>query len=142
MFRLSEKSLNNLDGVHPDLIDVVELAIKLTEKDFSVLEGVRSKDRQAQLVAEGKSQTMNSRHITGHAVDLIPYPVSWEWDEFFPIADAMIDAAATLDTPIRWGGNWGVHDLRSWDRSSIALNNQYTGSFPDAPHFELSRRFY
>jgi len=111
-----------LEGVHPDLVAVVKLAITLTEQDFSVGEGLRSVERQKTLVAAGKSTTMNSRHITGHAVDLFPYPVSWDWKYFHPIADAMKQAAQTLNIDLQWGGDWK--------------------SFPDGPHFQLSRKAY
>ena len=117
-YRLSQRSKNNLSGVHPDLVAVVKRAIEITEQDFSVIEGVRDIERQRQLVAQGKSQTMNSRHLTGHAVDLAPYPLSWEWEYFYPIADAMKSAAEELEVDLEWGGDWE--------------------SFPDGPHFQLS----
>lgn len=120
--KLSKKSLDRLDGVHPDLVDVVELAIQITEQDFSVLEGIRTLSRQKELLAKGKTTTLNSRHLTGHAVDLIPYPVSWDWEYFYPIADAMKEAARKLDVDLEWGGEWQ--------------------SFPDGPHFQLSWRTY
>jgi len=117
-YRLSQRSKNNLSGVHPDLVAVVKRAIEITDQDFSVIEGVRNIERQRQLVAQGKSQTMNSRHLTGHAVDLAPYPLSWEWEYFYPIADAMKSAAEELEVDLEWGGDWE--------------------SFPDGPHFQLS----
>ena len=122
MYSLSQRSMQNLSGVHPDLIAVVKRAIQITEQDFSVIEGVRNIDRQRKLVAAGKSTTMNSRHLTGHAVDLVPYPVSWDWEYFYPIADAMKQAAEELDVDLEWGGDWK--------------------SFPDGPHFQLSRKAY
>jgi len=117
-YKLSQRSMQNLSGVHPDLVAVVKRAIEITEQDFSVIEGVRHIDRQRKLVAQGKSQTMNSRHLTGHAVDLAPYPLSWDWEYFYPIADAMKDAAEELEVDLEWGGDWK--------------------SFPDGPHFQLS----
>ena len=122
MYRLGNKSKSKLQGVHPDLVAVVKSAITLTEQDFTVLEGIRSIDRQEELVATGKSKTMNSRHLTGHAVDLAPWPISWDWEKFYPIADAMKEAAADLGVDIEWGGDWT--------------------SFPDGPHFQLSWRSY
>jgi len=110
--------MQNLSGVHPDLVAVVKRAIEITEQDFSVIEGVRNIDRQRQLVAKGASKTMNSRHLTGHAVDLAPYPLSWDWEYFYPIADAMKQAAEELDVDLEWGGDWE--------------------SFADGPHFQLS----
>lgn len=122
MYTLGNKSRSKLQGVHPDLVAVVERAIQFTEQDFTVLEGLRSIDRQKELVATGKSKTMNSRHLTGHAVDLAPWPISWDWEKFYPIADAMKDAAQELGIEIEWGGDWK--------------------SFPDGPHFQLSWREY
>lgn len=122
MYKLSQRSMQNLSGVHPDLTAVVKRAIQITEQDFSVIEGVRNINRQRELVAKGASTTMNSRHLTGHAVDLAPYPVNWDWEYFYPIADAMKQAAEELDVDLEWGGDWK--------------------SFPDGPHFQLSRKAY
>lgn len=124
MYKLSNKSLSRLKGVHPDLVAVVKRAIEITEQDFSVLEGLRSYERQVELVNKGASKTMNSRHLTGHAVDLVPYGVSdmWDWQYYYPIADAMKDAAQELGIDLEWGGDWN--------------------SFKDGPHFQLSWRSY
>ena len=81
-YQLSKKSLSKLEGVHDDLVRVVKRAIEITQVDFTVLEGVRSKARQAQLVASGASKTMDGRHLTGHAVDLAAYVAGsprWDW---------------------------------------------------------------
>ncbi len=132
-FSLGPKSRQMLKGVHPDLVAVVERAIKITDRDFTVIEGLRTTERQKTLVAAGKSKTMNSRHLTGHAVDLGPWPLNGDfdedgilniadWDEYHPIADAMKQAAADLGVKIVWGGDWK--------------------SFPDGPHFELDRKVY
>lgn len=124
-FKLSKKSLERMEGVHPDLVNVVKLAIELTEVDFGVTEGLRTVDRQRQLVAQGASKTMNSRHITGHAVDLVAYvgrEVRWDWPLYHKIADAMKRAANSLGVPIICGADWK--------------------NFPDGPHFELDRRVY
>ena len=74
-YTLGKRSLQNLSGVHPDLVDVVKRAIEITEQDFSVIEGIRNINRQRELVKTGKSTTMNSRHLTGHAVDIAPWPI-------------------------------------------------------------------
>lgn len=124
-FHLSKRSLGNLEGVHPDLVKVVRLAIKKTSVDFMVTEGLRTVARQKKLVAAGASQTMNSRHITGHAVDLAAWvagEVRWDWPLFHKIAAAMKEAAKELGVPIVWGGDWR--------------------SFKDGPHFELNRKSY
>jgi len=121
-YKLGTRSLQNLSGVHPDLVAVVKKAIEISEQDFTVLEGIRNINRQRELVKTGKSTTMNSRHLTGHAVDLAPWPISWEWEGFYPIADAMKQAAEELEVDLKWGGDGK--------------------SFPDGPHFELSRKTY
>lgn len=122
MYMLGKRSRENLEGVHPDLVAVVERAIQLTKQDFTVIEGMRTLARQEQLVSKGASKTMNSRHLTGHAVDLVPYPVAWDWPLFYPIADAMKLAAKELDVDLEWGGDWRT--------------------FKDGPHFQLSWRSY
>lgn len=122
MFVLSQKSLSKLKGVHPDLVAVVKRAIQVTKQDFMVIEGLRSLERQEKLVASGASQTMNSRHLTGHAVDVVPYPLSWDWPLYYPIADAMKQAATELDVDLEWGGDWR--------------------SFKDGPHWQLSWKSY
>lgn len=111
--------------MHPDLVRVVEEAIKRTPVDFTVLEGLRTKERQYKLVESGASKTMNSRHLTGHAVDLGAYvdgQIDWSWPLYQKIAEAMKSSANDLKIQIVWGGDWT--------------------SFKDGPHYELNRRFY
>ena len=120
------RSIKRLDGVHPDLVAVVKLAIQKTNVDFSVLEGVRSKSRQLELFRAGASRTMNSRHLDGHAVDLVAYVngnVEWAWPLYDRIAVAMKQASAELGISIEWGGDW------------ISFKK-------DGPHFQLSRKEY
>lgn len=124
MYKLGSRSLSRLVGVHPDLIKVVEHAITISETDFTVLEGMRTPERQKTLVESGASWTMNSRHITGHAVDLgawVDDRVDWSWPLYAKIAAAMKNAAKDLDIPIVWGGDWKQKD---------------------GPHFELDRKVY
>ena len=122
-YTLGKRSLQNLSGVHPDLVAVVNKAIQITKQDFTVIEGLRSVERQRKLLNDGKSTTMNSRHITGHAVDMVPWPVDWnDLKRFEVMSEAMKQAADELDIPIVWGGDWK--------------------SFYDAPHFELDRKKY
>lgn len=123
-YKLGARSIANLRGVHPDLVAVVKRAIELTPIDFTVTEGLRTKERQAQLLKAGASKTMNSRHITGHAVDLAAWVdgIRWDWPLYAKIAIAMKTAASELDIPIIWGGDWRT--------------------FKDGPHFELDRRQY
>lgn len=123
-FKLGLRSRMRLKGVHIDLIHIVERAITNTEVDFTVLEGVRTIERQKILVASGASQTMHSRHLTGHAVDLgalIYGTVRWDWPLYYKIADAMKQAARELDILLEWGGDWET--------------------FKDGPHFQLPRSY-
>lgn len=122
---LSQRSRDKLKGVHPDLVKVIEKAIEISPLDFVVIEGLRTLDRQKQLVAKGASKTLNSRHLTGHAVDIAPIvdgEVRWDWPLYHKLAPAVKQAADELTIPIVWGGDWR--------------------SFPDGPHFELDRETY
>jgi len=122
---LSSRSLARMKGVHPDLIAVVEAAIVISPVDFMITEGLRDAKRQAALVKAGASRTLNSRHITGHAVDvaaLVDGRVRWDWPLYPKIAAAFRAAATRYGVPIIWGGDWPR--LR------------------DGPHFELDRRYY
>lgn len=130
-FRFSQRSLNNLKGVHSDLVKVVRRALEISELDFTVIEGVRTKERQAQLFKQGATKTMNSRHLTGHAVDIVPYPLDWnDLEKFGKLAKAMFQASKELKIPIRWGGDWNRNG-RSDDEK-----------FYDGPHFELLKAVY
>lgn len=111
--------------MHPDLVKIVERAIELTEIDFTVLEGLRTKERQAELMKAGATTTMNSRHLTGHAVDLgalVGGKVRWDWPLYYKIADAMKAASAELGIPVEWGGDWK--------------------KFKDGPHWQLPHKEY
>ena len=124
-FRLSRRSLSRLDGVHPDLVRVVKRAIEITEVDFAVTEGLRTIERQRELYKAGASRTMNSRHLTGHAVDLVALvggKVRWDWPLYERIAAAVKEAARLEGVPIEWGGDWRT--------------------FKDGPHFQLPRDRY
>ena len=108
-YSLGSRSKKRLEGVHPDLVRVVERAIELTEVDFTVLEGMRTVARQKKLVAKGASTTMNSRHLTGHAVDIgawVGGTVRWDWQLYYKLADAMKQAAGELKIDMDWGGDW------------------------------------
>ena len=119
-YRLSVKSLTRLTGVHTDLVRVVVRAIQISATDFGVHEGMRSIERQRDLVADGVSQTMASRHLTGHAVDLWLWPLDWQdFDRWQKLVDAMVRASAELNVPIQCGAHW--QSLKDW------------------PHFQLPR---
>jgi len=122
-FKFSKRSLDRLAGVHPDIVAVLNLAIGRTPIDFTVLEGLRTVERQRQLVREGASKTMNSRHLSGHAVDIAPLldgVVSWDWPLYHRLAPVMKQAAEELRVDLEWGGDWrtfkdGPHWQLAWD---------------------------
>lgn len=122
-FRFSQRSRNNLAGVHPDLVRVAEKALAKSTIDFVVTEGVRTEKRQRELLEAGASQTLNSRHLTGHAIDVAAWlgEIRWDWSLYEQIAKAFKEAAKELHIPITWGGDWKMRD---------------------GPHFELDRRTY
>jgi len=140
-FVLGERSLKNLVGVHPDLVAVVKRAIQISRTDFTVIEGVRTKERQKELVRKGASKTMNSRHISGHAVDIVPVKdgvISWRIDDYYPLAEAMATAADELGVRVRWGGSWSI--INNCKNHPVDWINAYRaagGKFIDGPHFEL-----
>lgn len=124
-YKFSERSLEKLEGVHTDLVRVMEKAIVDSPYDFGITEGLRTKERQLALVMAGASQTTNSRHITGHAVDIVVYcanSVSWKFFHYAEVAVHILDIAEQEGVEIIWGGTWKT--LR------------------DGPHFELSRKVY
>jgi len=125
LFRLSERSRERLRGVHPDLVRVVTRAISMSDVDFVVLEGLRTLERQKQLLKQGATRTLNSRHLSGHAVDIAPFideTISWHWPHYHPLATTIKRAAQLEAVPVIWGGDWS--------------------SFPDGPHWELPRDKY
>lgn len=147
MFKLSQRSINNLKGTKSQLQDVVSRAIQLTEVDFVVIEGLRSIARQQELVRQGASQTMNSKHITGDAVDLAAWngTIRWEMPFYFKIAEAVKQAAIENNVAIRWGGAWSVNDIRTYSETMEHAHEAYLAlrrsqgrrAFIDGPHFEL-----
>ena len=135
--KLSSRSLANLQGVHPQLVDVVQRAIQITAQDFAVLQSVRTQAEQADKYAQGRTKpgpvvtwTLHSKHIPGadgysHAVDIVPYPVDWNTPaKFDAVAKAMLTAADQLGYVIRWGADW--------DRDGKPREKGET----DSPHFE------
>ena len=150
-FVLSKLSLGRLEGVDANLIKVVKRAIEITPQDFMVVEGVRTKEQC--YINYGKGRTweqctakgvpakyaqpklakvtwlknpLDSKHVTGRAVDSVPYPVDWnDLSKFVQMAQAMFTAAKELGVSIRWGADW--------DNDG---NYREKGEY-DSPHFEL-----
>lgn len=136
-------------GIDPRLKAVVELAITYTTVDFGVTEGLRTLERQKQLVAEKKSQTLDSKHLRGLAIDVIAYvdgQVSWNLKDYYPIAEAFKRAATELNVPITWGAAWTIKDIRKAKDTMRQAVKSYVDyrqlhgkpAFIDAPHFEIA----
>lgn len=149
MFQLSKTSHDRLFGVDQNLVKVVKRAIELTTVDFGVIEGLRTIETQQAYVKAGKSKTLDSKHLKGHAVDLMAYvgsKASWELNLYDEIADAMRQAAIEHQVAIRWGAAWNVPDIRQWEGSMEQAMNYYIDTrrsegrrpFIDGPHFELN----
>ena len=125
MFSFGSRSLSRLKGIHPDLRKVMDRAIITTDVDFTILEGLRSIERQRKLRASGATRTLRSRHLTGHAVDIAPLvdgKVSWDWPIYHRLAPTIKKAAQDVGVKIEWGGDWR--------------------SFKDGPHWQLPWRDY
>lgn len=147
-FKLSNRSLANLEGVDKRLQQAVRHAISVTKVDFGVIQGLRTVEEQRELVARGASKTMNSKHLTGDAVDLMAYigsRGSWELNLYDDIADAMREGAEKANVPIRWGAAWHITDIRDWKGTMEEAMNEYIDlrrgqgrrPFIDGPHFEI-----
>ena len=148
-FKLSDRSLANLQGVDDRLVIVVKRAIEITKVDFGVIEGLRTPERQRELFDKGASQIREGgTHVLGRAVDLMAYigpRASWELNLYDDIADAMKQAAIENNVAIRWGAAWTVSNICKWPGTMEAAMNCYIDErrsegrrpFIDAPHFEL-----
>lgn len=151
MFKeLDEVSVRRMQGVHPDLVKVADYAAGVSSVQFVITQGLRSKEEQERLVAEGKSKTMNSRHLTGHALDVaakVNKQISWDMAHYFKIAEAFRDAGKALNVPIRWGACWQVindlPDLRKANAEYVAkCKRDNVKPLIDAVHFELPKASY
>ena len=121
----SPASYRKLLGVRPELVAVATLGLDRSPIDFRVTEGLRTLARQRQLVKDGASKTLNSRHLTGHAIDVVALVngvALWDWPYYEQLASAFKSAAEDLGVAIVWGGDWE--------------------NFRDGPHFELNRKVY
>ena len=153
-FKLSGRSLNKLEGVHPTMVDTVKRAIEVSKVDFGVIYGVRSLAEQKRLYEAKRSQTMKSKHLVqedgySHAVDLMAYDgsdPSWDIVMYDDIADAMKEAALETGAKICWGAAWQIDDIAKWDGTMEQAMNAYVDlrrssgrrPFIDGPHFQLT----
>ena len=153
-FKLSNRSLRKLEGVHPLLVDTVKEAIKVSLVDFGVIYGVRDLAEQKRLYEAGRSQTMRSKHLIqedgySHAVDLMAFDgnnPSWDIVMYDDIADAMMMASNQTGAKICWGAAWQIKDISTWDGTMEQAMNAYVDlrrsqsrrPFIDGPHFQLT----
>lgn len=131
-FQFSERSLANLQGVHPDLVRLCNAALARSEIDFGIIEGLRSYARQKLLFEKEPpvTWTMKSRHLTGHAIDFLCYVdgvATWAPEYYPKVAQAFKDASVVLEIPIVWGGDWTAPKT---DLDHVELD--WT-SYPDTP---------
>ena len=133
MPKFGSKSRNELGGVHEDLQELFNEAIKYV--DLTIIEGQRSLERQTQLKAEGKTKTLKGKHLEGLAVDVAPYDlkvkgIDWEKREnFIYMGGFIMGLAKRMGIPLRWGGDWN-----GLVKGQIEL---YDNNFDDLVHFEL-----
>lgn len=117
-FKLSDADERKLVGVDPRLVRVVRRVALLVDQPFRVTEGVRTLQRQKQLYKEKKTKTLNSKHLTGRAVDVAPLVngvPSYDWAQYKRLVAVAKQVAKETETPMAFGYDWG------WD----------------APHWEL-----
>ena len=105
MPRFGKTSKKRLKGIDPNLVNVLNELIKIM--DVTIIEGLRSKERQAELLEKGATKVKYSKHMEGKAVDLSPYPIDWENRDGFHYMGGMIRGIAKqLNVKVRWGGDW------------------------------------
>ena len=149
-FTPTVKSQSRLAGVHPDLAKLVARVYEITDADFFVLEGVRTLEQEKANFAKGASQTMNSRHLTGHAIDIGARDangvLTWEWKYYAHLAEIFKKASAELNIPITWGGDWktlkdGGHFELKWSAYPVQreedVHNDLAQSAEAAPNISL-----
>lgn len=140
-FRFSQRSIGNLQGVHPHLREVAVRALSVSAVDFVVIEGLRTLARQKQLLAAGATWTLDSRHLTGHAIDIVPWlggKVRYDWPLYYRLAEAFRRASIDAGIKVRWGGSWTL--LTSLPATIGAQHLHKTK--PDGAHFELPKADY
>jgi len=148
-FKLSEFSLENLSGVVKPLRALLYIGIDRTPIDFAVLAGVKTIETQRENVKSGASQTMNSKHLDGRAVDLRAYKQgkgTWEPDVYYELLDCLIEIATNVELPIRWGGAWHIPDITKYNGTAEEASREYIElrksqgrePFVDLPHIEVS----
>lgn len=130
MPRFGKRSRERLKGVDSKLVNVLNEVVKYF--DITIIEGLRSQERQNELVTQGKSKTKFGKHVQGKAVDIAPYPIDWDSrDDFHYLGGFVLGVASKMKIDIRWGGDWSD--------SSLSKNARTTkdNNFDDLVHFEI-----
>ncbi|NBT57503.1 M15 family peptidase [bacterium] len=136
--------------VHPELVRVFDEAVNFYSKKIRIIEGLRSVQRQNQLYLQGKTKTLDSRHLTGHALDLVTQDngnILWDEPNAIQLAAAIRASAIKCGVPIRWGGCWQeintVVNLKQAATDYVArLKAQKRKPLIDMVHFELPKDRY
>jgi len=132
MPKFGKRSKERLKGVNKDLVKVIEKVCK--HYDITVIEGLRSQERQNELVKQGKSKTKFGKHVNGDAVDIAPYPIDWNArEDFHMLGGFVLGVAAEMGINVRWGGDWSSSSLDEETRTTK------DNSFDDLVHFEIKR---
>tara|TARA_R110002020_G_scaffold260917_1_gene475279 strand:- start:10 stop:408 length:399 start_codon:yes stop_codon:yes gene_type:complete len=130
MPKFGKRSKDRLKGVDDKLQNVLNEVVKYF--DITIIEGLRSQERQNELVKQGKSKTKFGKHVQGKAVDIAPYPIDWKArDDFHYLGGFMLGMAASMGIKIRWGGDWNASSLFKGQRTTKDNN------FDDLVHFEI-----
>jgi len=130
MPNFGKRSKQRLEGVDDRLVKVLNKAVEYF--DITIIEGLRSQERQNQLVKEGKSKTKFGKHVQGKAVDIAPYPVDFNArDDFHYLGGFILAIAMSMGVKIRWGGDWNASSLYQGKRTTK------DNSFDDLVHFEI-----
>ena len=130
MPRFGKRSRERLKGVDSKLVNVLNEVVKYF--DITIIEGLRSQERQNELVTQGKSKTKFGKHVQCKAVDIAPYPIDWDSrDDFHYLGGFVLGVASKMKIDIRWGGDWSD--------SSLSKNARTTkdNNFDDLVHFEI-----
>ena len=130
MPKFGKRSKQRLKGVDFRLVNVLNEVVKYF--DITIIEGLRSQERQNKLVSEGKSKTKFGKHVQGKAVDIAPYPIDWNArDDFHYLGGFVLGVASRMGIDVRWGGDWSD--------SSLSKNARTTkdNNFDDLVHFEI-----
>ena len=130
MPRFGKRSKERLKGVDARLQSVLNEVVKYF--DITIIEGLRSQERQNELVAQGKSKTKFGKHVQGKAVDIAPYPIDWKArDDFHLLGGFVLGIASQMGIKVRWGGDWNASSLFKGQRTTKDNN------FDDLVHFEI-----